>query len=204
MTERMKGAQGRRRAEGRHRHRPGRRPVAARPGPRLCRGSAEGRRRSCWSAANALKRDTRLLHGAGAVHRHHADMRINREEVFGPVASVIRSRTTTRRWPSPTTRRSACVAGICTTSLKYATHFKRHSQAGMVMVNLPTAGVDYHVPFRRPQGFQLRPARAGPLRAGVLHHGEDGVYAGLTPRCATSPRAAGSMNACCRCRRHAC
>ena len=38
-------------------------------------------------------------------------------------------------------------AGICTTSLKHATQFKRRAQAGMVMVNLPTAGVDYHVPF---------------------------------------------------------
>ena len=31
-------------------------------------------------------------------------------------------------------------------------HFKRHSQAGMVMVNLPTAGVDYHVPFGGRKG----------------------------------------------------
>ena len=38
-------------------------------------------------------------------------------------------------------------AGIVTTSLKYASHFKRHSQSGLVMVNLPTAGLDYHVPF---------------------------------------------------------
>jgi aldehyde dehydrogenase (NAD+) len=38
-------------------------------------------------------------------------------------------------------------AGIATTSLRHATHFKRQSEAGMVMVNLPTAGVDYHVPF---------------------------------------------------------
>ena len=38
-------------------------------------------------------------------------------------------------------------AGICTTSLKYARHFQRNADAGMVMVNLPTAGVDYHVPF---------------------------------------------------------
>lgn len=38
-------------------------------------------------------------------------------------------------------------AGICTTSLKHATHYKRHVQSGMVMVNTPTAGVDYHVPF---------------------------------------------------------
>jgi alpha-ketoglutaric semialdehyde dehydrogenase len=43
-------------------------------------------------------------------------------------------------------------AGICTTSLKYASHFKRHAEAGMVMVNLPTAGVDYHVPFGGRKG----------------------------------------------------
>ena len=38
-------------------------------------------------------------------------------------------------------------AGIVTTSLKHATHFKRNSESGLVMVNLPTAGLDYHVPF---------------------------------------------------------
>jgi aldehyde dehydrogenase (NAD+) len=38
-------------------------------------------------------------------------------------------------------------AGIVTTSLKHARHFQRAARAGMVMVNLPTAGVDYHVPF---------------------------------------------------------
>ena len=43
-------------------------------------------------------------------------------------------------------------AGICTTSLKHAGHFKRNAEAGMVMVNLPTAGVDYHVPFGGRKG----------------------------------------------------
>jgi len=43
-------------------------------------------------------------------------------------------------------------AGIVTTSLKYASHFKRYAQAGMVMVNVPTAGVDYHVPFGGRKG----------------------------------------------------
>ena len=38
-------------------------------------------------------------------------------------------------------------AGVVTTDLATATHFRRHSKAGMVMVNLPTAGVDFHVPF---------------------------------------------------------
>ncbi|GGI31383.1 hypothetical protein GCM10010987_64150 [Bradyrhizobium guangdongense] len=43
-------------------------------------------------------------------------------------------------------------SGICTTSLNYASHFKRNAEAGMVMVNLPTAGVDYHVPFGGRKG----------------------------------------------------
>jgi acyl-CoA reductase-like NAD-dependent aldehyde dehydrogenase len=38
-------------------------------------------------------------------------------------------------------------AGICTRSLLHAEQFKRRARAGMLMVNLPTAGVDYHAPF---------------------------------------------------------
>ncbi len=34
-------------------------------------------------------------------------------------------------------------------------HFKRNIEAGMVMVNLPTAGVDYHVPFGGRKGSSL-------------------------------------------------
>ena len=52
-------------------------------------------------------------------------------------------------------------AGICTSSLKYATHFKRNSEAGMVMVNLPTAGVDYHVPFGGRKGSSYGPREQG-------------------------------------------
>jgi acyl-CoA reductase-like NAD-dependent aldehyde dehydrogenase len=61
----------------------------------------------------------------------------------------------------PTTRHSACRRGICTTSLKHAGHFKRHAEAGMVMVNLPTAGVDYHVPFGGRKGSSYGPREQG-------------------------------------------
>ncbi len=76
-----------------------------------------------------------------------ASMRINREEVFGPVASIIRVKGYEEALAEANNTPFGLSAGIATTSLKHATHFKRHSQAGMVMVNLPTAGVDYHVPF---------------------------------------------------------
>ena len=79
-------------------------------------------------------------------------MRINREEIFGPVASVIRVRDYEEALHTANDTEFGLSAGIATTSLKYATHFKRHSQAGMVMVNLPTAGVDYHVPFGGRKG----------------------------------------------------
>lgn len=81
-----------------------------------------------------------------------AAMRINREEVFGPVASIIRVKGYEEALAEANNTPFGLSAGIATTSLKYATHFKRHSQAGMVMVNLPTAGVDYHVPFGGSKG----------------------------------------------------
>ena len=52
-------------------------------------------------------------------------------------------------------------SGVVTTSLKPAAHFKRNSQAGMVMVNLPTARVDYHVPFGGRKGSSYGPREQG-------------------------------------------
>ena len=74
-------------------------------------------------------------------------MRIAREEIFGPVAAVMRVRDYDAALAAANDTPFGLASGICTTSLKHATHFKRNAEAGMVMVNLPTAGVDYHVPF---------------------------------------------------------
>ncbi|MEN9539901.1 MAG: hypothetical protein RLZZ126_2136 [Pseudomonadota bacterium] len=89
------------------------------------------------------------------------DMRINREEVFGPVASVIRVKDYEEALATANNTPFGLASGIATTSLKYATHFKRHSQSGMVMVNLPTAGVDYHVPFGGRKGSSYGPREQG-------------------------------------------
>jgi aldehyde dehydrogenase (NAD+) len=88
-------------------------------------------------------------------------MRINREEIFGPVASVIRVRDYEEALATANDTPFGLVAGICTDSLKVATHFKRNAQAGMVMVNLPTAGVDYHVPFGGRKGSSYGPREQG-------------------------------------------
>ena len=80
------------------------------------------------------------------------NMRINREEIFGPVASVIRVKDYDEALAVANDTEFGLSSGICTTSLKHASHYKANAQAGMVMVNLPTAGVDYHVPFGGRKG----------------------------------------------------
>ncbi|HVI31472.1 aldehyde dehydrogenase family protein [Phenylobacterium sp.] len=74
-------------------------------------------------------------------------MRINCEEVFGPVASTVRVKDYDEALAVANDGDFGLSAGIVTTSLKHARDFQRRAKAGMVMINLPTAGVDYHVPF---------------------------------------------------------
>jgi aldehyde dehydrogenase (NAD+) len=91
----------------------------------------------------------------------HNGMRISREEVFGPVANVIRVRDYDEALAVANDTPFGLASGVCTTSLKHSTHFKRHAQAGMVMVNLPTAGVDYHVPFGGRKASSFGPREQG-------------------------------------------
>jgi len=78
-------------------------------------------------------------------------MRVAGEEIFGPVACVIEARDFDDAVAIANDTPFGLSSGIVTTSLKYASAFKRRSAAGMVMVNTPTAGVDFHVPFGRKQ-----------------------------------------------------
>ena len=88
-------------------------------------------------------------------------MRIAREEIFGPVAGVIRVKDYDEALEIANVTEFGLTAGICTTSLKHASHFRRNAEAGMVMVNLPTAGVDYHVPFGGRKGSSYGPREQG-------------------------------------------
>jgi acyl-CoA reductase-like NAD-dependent aldehyde dehydrogenase len=93
------------------------------------------------------------------------DMRLNREEVFGPVAGVIPADNYDHALSLANDTEFGLTSGICTTSLKHATHFRRHAQAGMVMVNVPTAGVDYHVPFGGRKASSFGPREQGSYAA---------------------------------------
>jgi len=119
-----------------------------------------------------LKRETDGYYMAPAIFTDTVpSMRINREEIFGPVASVIKVKNYDEALAVANETPYGLSAGIVTTSLKHASHFKRHSQSGLVMVNLPTAGLDYHVPFGgrkkssygpREQGAYVKTAYVAP------------------------------------------
>jgi aldehyde dehydrogenase (NAD+) len=109
-----------------------------------------------------LERDTPGFYMEPALFTDtRADMRINREEIFGPVASVIRVRDYEEALHVANAVDFGLTAGICTTSLKHASHFRRHAEAGMVLVNLPTAGLDFHVPFGGRKASSLGPREQG-------------------------------------------
>ena len=89
-------------------------------------------------------------------------MRIAREEIFGPVASVIPADNADHALEIANDTEFGLSAGVFTQSLKQAERFKRELQAGMVMVNLPTAGVDLNAPFGGTKGSSFGPREQGP------------------------------------------
>ena len=109
-----------------------------------------------------LNRDTKgnFLSPALFVNTKNA-MRINQEEIFGPVATVIKVDSYDEAVAVANDTPFGLSSGIYTGSLKYANDFRKKSAAGMVMVNLPTAGVDYHVPFGGRKGSSFGPREQG-------------------------------------------
>ena len=75
------------------------------------------------------------------------DMRINREEMFAPLAAVIKVDGYEEALNVVNDTNFGLTSGIVTKGLARANHFRRNAKTGCVMVNLPTAGTDYHVPF---------------------------------------------------------
>jgi acyl-CoA reductase-like NAD-dependent aldehyde dehydrogenase len=80
------------------------------------------------------------------------DMRVNREEIFGPVATVLKAGDPEEALALANDTEFGLSAGVATTSLKHAALFRDRLQAGIVTINLPTAGVDFHVPFGGTKG----------------------------------------------------
>src|SRR5215831_15135959 len=111
---------------------------------------------------NVLKRDTPGYYiGPTLFVDTNNQMQINREEIFGPIAAVLRVGSYDEALAVANDTPYGLSAGICTTSRKHARHFQANAQSGLVMVNLPTAGLDYHVPFGGTKASSYGPREQG-------------------------------------------
>tara|TARA_R100000789_G_scaffold29085_1_gene32563 strand:+ start:2088 stop:3593 length:1506 start_codon:yes stop_codon:yes gene_type:complete len=109
-------------------------------------GRSEGAELACGGLR--LERETEGYYmSPGVFLNTRNDMRINREEMFAPLTSVIRVDSYDEALATVNDTNFGLTAGIVTQSLARATHFRRNVRTGVVTVNLPTAGTDYHVPF---------------------------------------------------------
>jgi aldehyde dehydrogenase (NAD+) len=109
-------------------------------------GKDEGAELLC--GGERLERATEGYYMSPAVFANTCnDMRINREEMFAPITCVIKAGSYDEALAIANDTDFGLTAGIMTRSLSRASHFRANMRAGCVMVNLPTAGTDYHVPF---------------------------------------------------------
>lgn len=88
-------------------------------------------------------------------------MRVNREEMFAPIACVIAVDSYEEGLSVVNDTEYGLTSGIITRSLARATHFRRNVETGCVMINLPTAGTDYHVPFGGRKNSSYGPREQG-------------------------------------------
>lgn len=120
----------------------------------------EGAERLC--GGERLRKETDGFFMSPAVYANCTNaMQHVREEIFGPVVSVIKVADYEEALTIANETEFGLSSGICTSSLKHAEDYKHRSNAGMVMVNLPTAGVDYHVPFGGRRGSSYGPREQG-------------------------------------------
>jgi aldehyde dehydrogenase (NAD+) len=109
-------------------------------------GKSEGAELACGGTRLNLPNDGHYM-SPGIFLNTTNDMRINREEMFAPLAAVIRVDGYDEALEVVNDTPFGLTSGIITRSLARATDFRRRARTGVVTVNLPTAGTDYHVPF---------------------------------------------------------
>mgnify|MGYP000577897902 CR=1 FL=1 len=109
-------------------------------------GKSEGAELACGGERLELRHNGHYM-SPGVFLNSTNSMRINREEMFAPLTSVIKVGSYDEALSIVNDTKFGLTSGIVTRSLARATHFRRNAQTGVVTVNLPTAGTDYHVPF---------------------------------------------------------
>lgn len=144
-------------------------------------GKSEGAELLC--GGDRLERPTQGYYMAPAVFvGTRNDMRINREEMFAPITCVMKAASYDEALSIANDTEFGLTAGIMTGSLARASHFRASMRAGCVMVNLPTAGTDYHVPFGGRGSSSFGPREQGRYAAEFYTSVKTSYVAAGTPQ----------------------
>jgi aldehyde dehydrogenase (NAD+) len=109
-----------------------------------------------------LERDTEGYYLAPTIYTNTKnDMKVNREEIFGPMTCVQKISSYDEGLAIANDTEFGLAASIITSNLRQAEHFKRNAKYGSVLVNLATAGLDYHVPFGGRNSSSYGPREQG-------------------------------------------
>ncbi len=117
---------------------------------------------SLVTGGERLERDTEGYYLSPTIYTDTTnDMRVNREEIFGPMTCVMKVESYEEGLALANDTDFGLAAAVMTQNLKEAEHFKRNAQFGSVLVNLATAGLDYHVPFGGRNASSYGPREQG-------------------------------------------
>ena len=109
-------------------------------------GQSEGAELACGGVEVEMPHKGHYM-SPGVFINTNNEMKINREEMFAPLTSVIKVGGYEEALAVVNDTSFGLTSGIVTRDIARAAHFRRNARTGVVTVNLPTAGTDYHVPF---------------------------------------------------------
>jgi aldehyde dehydrogenase (NAD+) len=134
----------------------------------------EGARDDVVSAAQtAAGGDGRVITGGGAADRdgwfvrptlvsgQAPDAPLAQEEVFGPIATILRAETAEQAVAVSNGVPYGLVTSVFTRDVDAALRVSDQLDTGMVRVNLPTSGVDFHAPFGGEKQSSIGPREQG-------------------------------------------
>ena len=90
------------------------------------------------------------------------DMKIAQEEIFGPVLAVMRAKDFTDAMRIANAIPFGLSASIQTTNVSRVFDYVYGMEAGLLTVNLPSAGVEYQLPFGGTKESSFGPKEQGP------------------------------------------
>jgi aldehyde dehydrogenase (NAD+) len=90
------------------------------------------------------------------------DMRLAQEEVFGPVLAIIRAKDFADAMTLANATPLGLSASVQTTNVSRVFDFVNQMESGLLTVNLPSAGVEYQLPFGGTKDSGFGPKEQGP------------------------------------------